>query len=235
MNTLKPLLSWAETSLETSVNQPTLPHAIIALNGTDLSSDPEVWNSKDATKSILRANNYCIDPQLGTRYFIDLAERWRQKGKRIKKVLDLILCYYSTFKVIRIPHKGRYQLLHDQIHGLHGMISTACRDSFDAKANANMLSKSHELNIYFQCAFDHFAAKLNEPFNFIKVSLLNNPIPADFGGHILQLAIAMQSQVKSTGAVWIFNTMVRLLASCVVFDCIQHRTGEATTLCKTNR
>jgi hypothetical protein len=88
-----------------------------------------------------------------------------------------------------------------------------------------MLSKSYELNIYFQSAFDHFSKTLDDPFNFIKVSMLNNPIPANFGGHILQLAIATQSQKESADAAWIFDNMVQLLASCIVLDCIQHRPG----------
>ncbi|KAH7087111.1 hypothetical protein FB567DRAFT_526936 [Paraphoma chrysanthemicola] len=225
MNTLQPLLLWAETSLETSINQPTLPHAIIALNSTDLTYAADVWDSELATQSLLEANNHCVDQHHGPHYFKRLAARWRKKGRSIENILDLIQCYYSTFKVIRIPQKGKYHLLHSQVRRLRGMLSTACRKSYDAKASANTLSKSQDLNVYFQSAFDHFARTLDDPFNFIKVSLLNNPIPADFGGHILQLAIAIQSQIESANAAWIFDNMVQLLASCIVLDCIQYRPG----------
>jgi hypothetical protein len=225
VTTLRPLLSWAETCLETSVNQPTLPHVIIALNGTDPSSNPDVWNSHRATRSLLEANDHCLDPQRGHHYFTDLARRWRRKGRRIDKILDLIQCYYSTFKVVRIPRKGRYELLHNQIEGLHSTITTGCKASFEAKLEANMLSKAHELNIYFQCAFDHFASTLDEPFNFIEVLLLNNPIPNDFGGHILQLAIAIRTQNRNLKAASIFDSLVDMIASSISLDCIRHRKG----------
>lgn len=223
--TLRPLLSWAETSLETSVNQPALPHAIIVLNGTDPSSSSEVWDTAQATQSLLDANDHCLDPEIGPHFFTGLAARWRRKGKRIDKILDLIRCYYSSFKVVRIPRKGRYRLLHNQIHALHGIITTSCKASFESKARANMLAKSHELKTYFQSAFDHFAATLDIPFNFIAVSLLNNPIPNDFGGHILQLAIAIQSRNHLAKAPWIFQKLLPLVASSISLDCIRHRKG----------
>jgi hypothetical protein len=231
VTTLRPLLSWAEACLETSVNQPTLPHVIIALNGTDPSSNPDVWNSHKATQSLLEANDHCLDPQRGHHYFIDLARRWRKKGRRIDKILDLIQCYYSTFKVVRIPRKGRYELLHNQIQGLHRTIMTGCKASFDSKLEANMLSKAHELNTYFQCAFDHFASTLDEPFNFIAVLLLNNPIPNDFGGHILQLAIAIRTQNDGLKADWVFNSLIDMVASSISLDCIRHRKGILVPTC----
>jgi hypothetical protein len=88
-----------------------------------------------------------------------------------------------------------------------------------------MLSKAHELNTYFQCAFDHFASTLDEPFNFIAVLLLNNPIPNDFGGHVLQLAIAIRSQNSSLRAASIFNSLISMVASSISLDCIRHRKG----------
>ena len=104
--TLQPLLQWADASLETSVNQPTLPHAIIALNKCEPSADPNEWDSKSATESLLAANKHCINPRHGHPFFIGLAESWRERGRRIRSILDLIHCYYSTFQVIRIPREG---------------------------------------------------------------------------------------------------------------------------------
>lgn len=223
VTTLRPLLEWADASLETSINQPTLPHAIITLNGSDPSSSADILDSDFATWSLLEANKHCLDRR--HHYFSNLAEEWREKWKRINTILDLIHCYYSTFKVIRIPRKGRYQLLHSQVESLHGMITTSCESSFDSKRQANMLSKSHEMNVYFQSAFDHFADTLDRPFNFIAVSLLNNPILNDFGGHILQLAITIQAHDRQHQPSWIFDQLVKLVASSVLLDCVRHRKG----------
>ncbi|KAF2826308.1 FabD/lysophospholipase-like protein, partial [Ophiobolus disseminans] len=221
VTTLRPLLEWADASLETSINQPTLPHAIIALNGSDPSSNKDIWDSEFATWSLLEANKHCLDRR--HHYFANLADEWREKGKRINTILDLIHCYYSTFRVIRIPRKGRYQLLHSQIENLHGMITAGCKSSFDSKRQANMLWKSHEMHVYFQSAFDHFAETLDRPFNFIAVSLLNNPIPDDFGGHILQLAIAIQAHDRQHQSTWIFDQLAKLVASSVLLDCVRNR------------
>ncbi|KAH7392786.1 acyl transferase/acyl hydrolase/lysophospholipase [Pyrenochaeta sp. MPI-SDFR-AT-0127] len=227
VTTLRPLLEWGEASLETSVNQPTLPHAIIALNSTDLDGPINEWSSETATQNLLDANQGCLHPVNGHPFFLRLAKQWRARNRRkpIKRIIDLIHCYYSTFKVIRIPYKGRYQLLNNQIQGLHKMITESCDTSFAAKREVNMLSNSAELNVYFQSAFEHFTKTLDTPFNFREVSLLNNPIADDFGGHILQLALAIQSHGRRTDCEMIFDNLRYPVASSVMLDCIRHRKG----------
>jgi hypothetical protein len=218
-------LEWGAASLEKSVNQPTLPHAIIALNASDISVSLAEKDVHSATEGLLEANKDCLDRINGHPYFSQLADKWRAGGKIINTILDLIHCYYSTFKVIRIPVKGRYQLLHDQVIKLHDMISDSCDSSFVTKRKARMLSTSDELNVYLQSAFDHFAINLDIPFNFVEVSLKNNPIPDDFGGHILQLAIAVQSRGPQRKSSWIFEKLYFLVASSVMLDFVRHRKG----------
>lgn len=222
---LRPLLEWGAASLEKSVNQPTLPHAIIALNTTELGISNEEWEVRFATDSLLEANKDCLDRLNGHPFFYQLADQWKARGRTINTILDLIHCYYSTFKVVRIPVKGRYQLLHDQVFKLHEMIAESCDLSFETKQKARMLSTSDELNVYIQSAFDHFAKTLETPFNFVEVSLKNNPIPDDFGGHILQLAIAVQSRGRRRKSSWIFEKLHYLVASSVMLDCVRHRKG----------
>jgi hypothetical protein len=63
-----------------------------------------------------------------------------------------------------------------------------------------MLLDAEELQSYLQCAFDHFALTLERPFDFVVASFSNSPIPLDFGGNILKLAIKiMQGWEKSGG------------------------------------
>jgi hypothetical protein len=167
-----------------------------------MSDSTEDWSSEYATERLLAANRGCIDSNKGNPVISDLARGWRQRGKRINTISDLIHCYYSSFKVMRIPHRmgGKYQLLHDQVHGLHGLIKASCQLSFNTKRQANMLAKSFEMDTLFQSAFDHFAQTLVMPFNFIAVSIRNNPLPKNFGDHILQLAIVVQAHDDHFGA-----------------------------------
>ncbi|KAF1927873.1 FabD/lysophospholipase-like protein [Didymella exigua CBS 183.55] len=224
---LRLLLEWGKASLETSVNQPTLPHAIIALNNTEIGVSSDEWDVSKATESLLRANEDCLDALNGQRDFIKVAKDWRSKGREIDNVLDLICCYYSTFTVVRIPTKGRYQLLEEQIWKLHEVISNACDSSFQAKLKARMLLHADELDIYLQSAYTHFAlpSGLVDPFNFMKVSLKHNPIPTDFKGHILQLALSIRSRFPAMKSERIFHLLGDLVASCIMLDCTRHRKG----------
>jgi hypothetical protein len=207
--------------------------AIIALNECEPSVEPNEWDSISATNSLLAANKHCIDPRHGHPFFIGLAESWRGKGRRIRSILDLILCYYSTFQVIRIPRGGRYQLLHDQVNSFYQVITASCEKSFNSRKRANMLFRSFELDVHFQAVFSHFSRTLTMPFDFIAMSLLTNPIPNDFGGHMLQLALAIQAHDKESKsahertrkATSIFDRMSRLVACSISLDCVRHRKG----------
>lgn len=136
---LRPLLEWGAASLEKSINQPTLPHAIIVLNSTDLGVPDDEWDIRSATRNLLEANRECLDLDNGHPFFAQLANEWRAKGKCIGTILELIQCYYSTFKVVRIPVKGRFQLMHNQVRKLRGVIADSCDSSFKTKRPNNRL------------------------------------------------------------------------------------------------
>ncbi|KAF2735254.1 FabD/lysophospholipase-like protein [Polyplosphaeria fusca] len=226
---LRRLLEWGAASLEKSVNQPALPHAIIALNATDVGVATDQWDVRTATDSLLDANKDSLDRINGVPYFRQLAEQWRAKGRTIDSIADLINCYYSTFKVVRIPIKGRYQLLHDQVVRLRDAITNSREMSFRTKRQSNMLSSADELHVYLQSAFSHFSRTLEVPFNFVEVSLTSNPIPDDFGGHILQLALAAQLRCTRPGR-YIFDKLEYPIASCVMLDCVRYRKGQPEDL-----
>jgi len=99
-----------------------------------------------------------------------------------------------------------------------------------------MLFKSFELDTHFQSVFSHFSRTLTMPFDFVTMSLRNNPIPNDFGGHMLQLALAIEAHDKEIAlntpalektrkARLIFDRMARLVASSISLDCVRHRKG----------
>lgn len=154
--------------------------------------------------------------------FRKLAQTWRDRRRKIDKVLDLILCYYSSFSVVRIPVKGRYGLMDKQVTKLHERIVQQCKDSYDTKRRVGMLSNAEELDVYVQAGFDHFSRRLDKPFNFVEVAIRNNPIPDDFGGHIVQLAILMLPQFSkdAQGAQDLFRKLSCIVASCIFLNCV---------------
>ncbi|KAK3115116.1 hypothetical protein LTR53_005893, partial [Teratosphaeriaceae sp. CCFEE 6253] len=230
---LTKLLDWGVAALEKSINQPALPHCVVALNGTDPAVDEREWDINFATQSLLSSVKGALDYVEGVPRFRELAEYWRSLGKHIYTVEDLILRYYSSFKVIRIPSKPRYMTINEQIGKLHSVIKSNCEESFRTKRRARMLTNADELNVYLQSGFDHFTTHLHVPFNFMQISLLRNPIPLDFGGHILQLCTTISSQQPSRkpGQVaWMFEKLSVMLASCVLLDCARFRKGRVDQL-----
>ena len=219
------MLEWARTSLESSVNQPTLPHAIIVLNATSTSVDEEEWDTASATQNLMQHVAHAVyDIPL----FRNYADIWRARGKVINDMLDLFRCYYADISVIRIPTKGRYMLADEQIQKLHHKIVQNCDASFKAKNDAHMLSNADELNTYLQAGFDHFTTKEDQPFNFVEVALKNNPIPRDFGDHILGIAAKVREITGIPNGTELFQKLSFMVASCIFIDCIrQGRPGNA--------
>ncbi|CAK3752481.1 hypothetical protein DOTSEDRAFT_168601 [Lecanosticta acicola] len=230
---LTKLLDWGASSLEKSINQPALPHCIVALNGSDPGVEDKEWDVNFATQSLLTSVKGALDHVEGVPRFRELADYWRGLGKHIYSVEDLILRYYSSFKVIRIPSKPRYTTINNQIAKLQGIIRANCEESFRSKRRARMLTTADELNVYLQSGFDHFTTHLDVPYNFMQISLLRNPIPNDFGGHILQLCTTISSQQPNHqhGRIsWIFEKLSVMLASCVLLDCARFRKGRVDEL-----
>lgn len=91
-----------------------------------------------------------------------------------------------------------------------------------------MLLDAEELHSYLQYAFDHFADTLSNPFDFVQASFTNSPIPLDFGGSILKLAInfvkVWQSQYDA-GTLFdrLFEELGNMVASCMMFDSARHK------------
>lgn len=219
---LERLLKWGQASLETSINQATLPHAIIAVNAADINVANREWDNRHATTQLLRSVPTDVSR---VPYFRELADIWRSKGRIIDTVSDLFSCYYSSFTIVRIPIAGRSGLLLAQMNELRDQITRCCTESYKAKRKARMLSDSDELGIFMQAAFDHFASDPERPFNFIEVSLSINPIPKNIGGNILHLAIAIQKRDQKADSKRIFNKLSKLVASCVFLDCVRYRKG----------
>lgn len=223
------LIKWASSSFEKSVNQPTLPHAVIALNATDTKVGQQEWDPEYATELLMSnvAGAIGRDPA-----YSELRNYWVGRGRRIRTMKDLLECYYSSITVVRIPGEGRYMMIDDQVKKLHQVITRRCAESFNAKRRSRMLSNSDNLNVYLQCAFDHFSQDLHTPFDFMDISFKINPIPLDFGGNILKLAVAMKAQFDNPRK--IFKELSLMVASCILLDCVrQDLKGSAEQILET--
>ena len=151
--------------------------------------------------------------------FNDYAEFWRRRGKHIESVEELLLSYYSSIRVIRVPTDGRPKLISDQISKLYDEIHKACDASRQSKRNLRMLLNAEELQSYLQFAFDHFSSSISHPFDFVAASLYNSPIPLDLGGNILKLAITtMQTRKNKLDGPRIFGELSYMIASCIMLD-----------------
>ncbi|KAK4552373.1 hypothetical protein LTR86_010387 [Recurvomyces mirabilis] len=219
------LLDWGVAALERSINQPSLPHCIVVLNGCDPSIDSREWDLDYATQSLLTTVKGALDYVEGVPRFRELANQWRQRGKHIYTVEDLILRYYSSLRVVRVPVGPNYMMINKQIDKLQKAIRSGCEDSFRAKRQARMITNADELYTYLQCGFEHFTAHLELPFNFMQVLLLRNPIPNDFGGHILELCKVIYHCGSAESLIWMFEKLSVMLASCVLLDIAHFRTG----------
>ena len=98
-NTIEQLINWAAAALETSSNQPSLPHAIIVLNAFDNASDPRLWDVDASTIDLMERVSRAVHQNHNMRKF---AEFWRERGRQIETVETLLLSYYSSVRVVRV-------------------------------------------------------------------------------------------------------------------------------------
>lgn len=156
--------------------------------------------------------------------FKKYAQFWRERNRNIETVQQLFLSYYSSVKVVRIPTNGRPNLINDQIGKLYTNITLACAEARRRKSALRMLLDADELQPYLQFAFDHFACNLDAPFDFVQASFTNSPIPLDFGGNILKLAISLMEvwENKADGQL-LFTELSYMVASCIMLDSARHK------------
>lgn len=184
-----------------------------------MSIDSNQWDAGTATRKVMSGFEDVISR---VEKFRHLADTWIQRGKIINTVNDLLLCYYSSVTIVRLPLKGRYMRMHYQVEQLHAAITTNCRKAHEAKKRIRMLANSDDLQVYLRAGFLHFQQDLDVPFNFVKVALTNHPgAPKGFSGNMLQLAIIIKDTLQFD-AERIFLEIARLVASCIFLDIARH-------------
>ena len=214
-------MDWAASSIEKSVNQPTLPHLIIVLNASEVVPIESHWDVRHATMTLMSDVALAVERDPRIRKY---AHEWIERGAQIHNTQDLLRCYYSSITVIRVPMKGRFMLLEDQVTKLRQEIIRCCSDSLEMKKQARMLANGEKLQIYLQSAFDHFSQNLETPFDFVKEAIKINPLPRDFCGNIVKLALAIKyySNFRDRADVpRIFQELSHMVGSCIVLDSIR--------------
>lgn len=215
------LVNWAAAALELSSNQPVLPHAIILLNASENDIDSGLWDVQTATLTLLDSLSRTV---FKNPVFQKYAQFWRERARSIETAEDLLLSYYSSITVVRIPTSGRPNLINDQIKKLYATIQENCSSARRQKGELRMLLDAEELQPYLQFAFDHFARYLETPFDFVQASFTNSPIPLNFGGNILKLAInLMEVWENEADGRTLFVELSYMVASCIMLDSARHK------------
>ncbi|KAL8723905.1 MAG: hypothetical protein Q9181_007090 [Wetmoreana brouardii] len=218
---LEKLVTWAAAALEKSSNQPVLPHAVVVLNASENDIDPSLWDVDTATKKLLQSLSETVSQNAAFKKYTLF---WKERNRNIRTVEELLLSYYSSFRVVRIPTNGRPNLISEQVVKLYSSIRVACASSQETRLALRMLLDADELQAYLQYAFDHFACTLDTSFDFVQASFTNSPIPLDFGGNILKLAInLMEALPNQIDGPIIFKELSTVVASCIMLDSARHK------------
>ena len=97
------LVTWAANAIETSANQPILPHVIIVLNKHE---DFVLAGGENADTTIILNDVARVIDKNET--LSSWTTHWRDRGKVIETLSDLIHCYYSSVEVCNcLIERGR--------------------------------------------------------------------------------------------------------------------------------
>ncbi|KAJ2975876.1 hypothetical protein NUW58_g8238 [Xylaria curta] len=218
------LIKWGAASIDKSINQPVLPHAIIVLNATDTNINEKEWDVSKATQMLLSDINDAIRREPVLQQY---AQIWRQRGKHLNTTKELLECYYASISVVRVPYKGSYMLMNEQAGKLSDLIKDRCAAAHAKKKQVRMLATTEKLQFYLQAAFDHFTLDLNTPFDFVKEMLRHSPVSRNFEGNILNLAVLIKEKathpVIRDDAEHIFRAIGPMIASCVMLDAVRQK------------
>ena len=230
---LRRLVQWGARSIDASLNQPALPHAVIVLNATEGGVDEGEWDVGAATETLLADIRGAVHREPALQEY---AQAWARRGRKIANTSELLACYYASVSVVRVPHKGgSYMLMDEQAGKLMELVRGRCAASHATKRQLRMLATAEKLQVYLQAAYDHFTKSLDAPFDFVREALRKFPIARNFQGNVLSLALAIRDNSTQAAlkedAKQIFLAMAPMIASCIMLDAVrQNLLGTATRL-----
>ncbi|KIV90882.1 hypothetical protein PV10_05486 [Exophiala mesophila] len=210
------LIKWAASAIEKSSNQPILPFAIIIINAVDSQTDRNLYDVGNATQKLLDGLSQAIhqNPE-----FRNWASFWRENFEQdIDTTKELLLRYYTDFRVVFVPEKGQPALVFQQYQALRNEIQSAVSRSQSRRLNARLLLNSEQLNPYLQFAFEHFSRTLETPFDFVRTSSAFEEFNSN-SSPVLCLVKAYTAAFQAgSGCLDIFVSISPLVGSAIILD-----------------
>jgi hypothetical protein len=213
------LVDWAHQAIEKSCNQSVRPHAIIVLNKAKPRRNANV-DQWDFTEAQLESVQKALERKTELKNKVKF---WTGRKVKIETARDLLECYYTDVKVIRIPVLHDPELLEKQITKLYVTIKANCSESQKQRRRCHMRLDAVKLHLYLRNAFDHFATHADKPFDFVKASFDINPISSSFSlrDGILKLAVTVQQLTEDHMGLSVWMKISRVIASCFMLNAYQ--------------
>ncbi|KAF5629970.1 calcium-independent phospholipase a2 [Fusarium tjaetaba] len=174
------LIDWAQHSHDRILNQRTKPALIVILN---IVVDMDDSSSSDATEDLLRSFQR-------TERFRTLQALWKEREHPIRNTADLLLCYYSDFKVVLIPAISPRSTPADatavskSIRQLYETIRGSVSKIRTAKADSGTESDLATLNTHMNRSLSVLGQDLRAALDLHDVVMNDSSIPTQLSDHM---------------------------------------------------
>ncbi|KAF5688686.1 calcium-independent phospholipase [Fusarium denticulatum] len=174
------LIDWAQHSHDRILNQRTKPALIVILN---IVVDIDDSSSSDATEDLLRSFQR-------TERFRALQSLWEEREHPIRNTADLLLCYYSDFKVILVPAISSKSSPADatavskSIRQLYETIRGSVSKIRTAKADSGTESDLATLNTHMNRSLSVLGQDLRAALDLYDIVMNDSSIPTRLSDHM---------------------------------------------------
>jgi hypothetical protein len=185
---IKNLFNWASCGHQRITNQRVRPSLVMIINKFVL-QDSDYLNVDYATEKLL--SQFQLSGS-----FSEQVDEWQKRGKTLKTASDLILCYYSSIRVVCIPaHPGGHgsearkaaRYIAQQYRVLDQEIRLAYKRQRDTKLSLDMNLTVETFNNFVDHAFDRLSRNLNTSIDFYYLSTQHRSAPSSFNSHLTNL------------------------------------------------
>ena len=221
------LLEWASLGYEKTLNQRTPPALLVVINNV-VELEDRSWDDVGiATQKWLTRLDESVDLERGLTFstFEKLKKKWVRQGTEIFTPSQLLLRYYSDFKVVCVPSKWARLQTHSHIHlqyqKLHNEIRALAFLTAKKKEEANLILDTTGFQLYIQKALNHFAEEHEKPFDLGEVLGNMRPVPNKFKNHVVNVLLHMRDKIGIEEENILLEIMAPLVAAAVVFSASQ--------------
>jgi hypothetical protein len=172
-----------------------MPALIIIVNNEVMSPDDQWLDTEHATKHLL-------EPLKDSANFKELCDEWKRRGRRLKTPMDLILCYYSSVRVICIPKlsDSMTEVISAQFENLAAEIkesSEKLRKTIK-DARRGKIFTVELFGQYMNLALTELATDLKSFIDFYYLRKKYRQRPKSFGNHVLALLVKLRSDDEAS-------------------------------------